>query len=793
MIDVLPFSLGAGSLIAFGLAIACLRPQWIVASPKVVLSAAALISLGAVTSLIQIQPFGLAIDVDPASEPLIDPQDPGIPIYRKAVRDFGNDDVYVIVMQTEGTFVRENLEALHRLTHRLRGLTGVASVQSLARVLSVRHDPERDMVRIDQFLNRIPEDSAEIDRLERRALSDRLYRKTLISGDGLATAINLSFRPMTDAEFVELDLDGKIAALLEQESGEARRFYIAGRPHVRAQAYHMMVGDLVRLIPVGVAVAALTLWLLSGSIFGVLIPLASCLMSTLWVFGAMATLGMNVNLITLVLGSMMICIGSVYGVHVYARFEIQVEQSGPADQPALDCLLYARTPVVMAGITTCIGFAALLLADIPATNELGWFSILGVASVTMLSLTFVPSAMSLLPRPLPLLQQDGSDQTGSASSRWFDQRLEKLLKAIEHLSVERSGLVLGCWGLATVAAVFAIGSIAIDTDVITFFKKDSKVRTDFAEVNRLITGAVPIYVMVSGPGEGTFREPKNLRMIQDLQTRLEQLPGVSEVLSSVDFVRLANRAMNNGDVDQDRIPDSRAAVAEATFLLPKSELRRFSTSNHSRTNLIVRTGRAGSAAVRALEADIRTALDAAGLPSEFTTQVSGNAVLLNRSADGIARNQATQVTFAAITIFVLICGVFRSARVALIAMAPNIAPVLIFFGVLGSGIAPLSLPTSLIGSIALGVAIDDTMHFLVAYLAQKNLGRSSKQAARHCIQKVGRPIVLTSIMLVMGFSMILLSGFATLQEFGILTAFTMAVCLATDLILLPALLVRLDA
>lgn len=125
-------------------------------------------------------------------------------------------------------------------------------------------------------------------------------------------------------------------------------------------------------------------------------------------------------------------------------------------------------------------------------------------------------------------------------------------------------------------------------------------------------------------------------------------------------------------------------------------------------------------------------------------------------------------------------------------MAPNIAPVLIFFGVLGTGIAPLSLPTSLIGSIALGIAIDDTMHFLVAYRAQRALGRGPEPAVRHCIRSVGRPIVLTSIMLVVGFLMILISGFATLQEFGYLTAFTLAVCLATDLILLPALLIRLD-
>jgi predicted RND superfamily exporter protein len=788
LIDPLSFGIGAASLIALGLLGACLRPNAIVAAPRLVIAMAGLISIGALSALIEVSPLGLTIDVDPASEPLIDPLDPGIPIYRQATADFGNDDVFVVVMETERTFARDNLEALHRLTHQLRGLPGVASVQSLARALSIRFVASEDMVRVDNFMDRVPEDEASIAELEKRALADPLYRKTLISGDGRAAAINLTFRPMTDAEFVHLDLDGKIAALLDAETRDGRRFYVAGRPHVRAQAYHTMVGDLVRLIPVAVAVAALTMWLMTGSIFGVLIPLTSCVMSTLWVFGAMAALGIDVNLITLVLGSMMICIGSVYGVHVYARFEVHAANASGDDPPALACLRYARTPVLMAGLTTCIGFAALLLAEIPATNELGWFSILGVASVTLLSLTFVPSAMSLIPLPL----HKSAEVDGTAASRWFNIQLARILATFEHLAVNRSSLVLSFWAVATVIAIATIPRITIDTDVITFFKQDSKVRTDFAAINDLITGTVPIYVMVTGPAEGTFREPDHLRMIERLQRRLEDLPGVQQVLSSVDFVKLSTSAMEGKAQSEGRIPDSRAAVAEATFILPKSELRRFTTSNHSRVNLIVRTGRAGSAAIRSLEADIRQALLDADLPPVFATAVSGNAVLLNRSADGIAQNQATQVGFAALAIFILICATFRSVRVALIAMVPNIAPVLIFFGMLGTGIAPLSLPTSLIGSIALGIAIDDTMHFLVAYQAQKNLGRDTKQAARHCIQNVGRPIVLTSIMLVVGFSMILISGFATLQEFGMLTAFTMAICLVTDLLLLPAMLVRLD-
>jgi len=785
LIDAHAFGLGAASFIAGGLAWAWLRPQSVVRRANLVFALVAGVSAAALFALVRFDPPGLTIDVDPASEPLIDPADPGIPVYQRAIRDFGHDDLYVVVMESEDTFARENLEALHRLTHRLRGVPGVAQVQSLARVVSVEYDEPLDTLRIHNFMDRVPTDALAVEALRARALADPIFEKVLLSEDARATAINLTFQPMTDGDFVDRDIDGRIAGLLEEESGPNRRFYVAGRPHVRARAYHQMVGDIVRLLPIAVLVAAITMGLMTGSISGVWIPLASCTMSTLWVFGAMAALGIDINLITLVLGSLMICIGSVYGVHVYARFERFATAAQPTEPPALACLRYTRMPVSMAGLTTSIGFAALLLADIPATNELGWFSILGVASVTLLSLTFVPAAMSRISLPL-------TDRGRLRASRWFQQKLERILDGFERIALQKTRAVLGVWGIATLLAVGSIPSISIDTDVITFFKARSDVRTDFAAVNRLITGAVPIYVMIDGGEEGAFREPENLAHVRALQERLEGLAAVDAVLSSVDFLRLANRASHDDDPAHDRVPETRAAVAEATFLLPKAELRRFSNSNHSRINLLVRTGEAGSASVRALEADIRRVLAEVELPPRFTAEVSGNAILLNRSADGIAGNQATQVGFAVTAIFILIVLVFRSPRVASIAMVPNVAPVLIFFGLLGSGVAKLSLPTSLIGSIALGIAIDDTMHFLAAYRAERRAGRSPEQAAGACIRSVGRPIVLTSIMLVVGFSMITISGFATLQEFGLLTAFTMAVCLVTDLLLLPALLVEID-
>jgi predicted RND superfamily exporter protein len=170
--------------------------------------------------------------------------------------------------------------------------------------------------------------------------------------------------------------------------------------------------------------------------------------------------------------------------------------------------------------------------------------------------------------------------------------------------------------------------------------------------------------------------------------------------------------------------------------------------------------------------------------------VTGNAILLARSADGIARGQPQSVALAAVTIFFVIALGLRSPRLGALAMIPNLVPVLVFFGLLGLGAAPLSLPTSLIGCVALGIAIDDTVHYLVRYRAERQTGASPELAIVRCSQFIGRPIAVTSVVLVAGFLVIALSDFATLREFGVLSAATMGICLVNDLILLPALLVR---
>ena len=791
MVDAVQFAVGTSLAILAGVAVAIVRPRWIVVYPWVVLSILVAITLAAGLALLRTDPWGLRIGVDSSTEPMLPRSDPGREDYAAATRAFGTDDIYVIAVEIGDAFTAENLGTLKRITKRIRALEGIRGVESLVDVPHFRYDPEMDWIEVRKFIRTIPEAPHELAELRRRAVADPIYPKTIISPDGRTAAVNVTFMPMTDGEFVDRDLDGQIRAIVAEETGPEGRFYVTGRPHIRSEAHHMLVRDILRLIPISIGVAVVLLWAMSGSVRGTLVPLVSNLTATFWTFGAMGALGVDLTLITLVLGPMLICVGCVYGVHVLARYELIAAESPDGRTAALRCLEYTRVPVLMAGITTIIGFAALLISDIPATNELGLFAILGVACVTLLSLTGIPAALSLLPlratdgRPLFQGQTRLSDRTRSA----FDSFLRRLSQIV----VRRPGPILVGWGALAIAAVALIPHTVIDTDLIKYFLEDSRVRRDFERVNELLVGAVPIYVVIDGFEEGTFREPATLGAVERTQRNLEAQEGVSAVLSAADFVKAVQGAFDGRELGDGRIPDTRQGVAEAIFMIPKSKLRRFATSNHSAVNLVVRTGELGSASLRRLEERILNAVRESGLPDSLHVAITGNTILLNHSADGIASNQTLQVSLAVLAILVLVSAVFRSVRLGLLAMVPNIIPVLLFFGALGAGAAPLSIPTSLIGCIALGIAVDDTVHFLVAYQHRRAEGASPDEAASDTIRRVGRPIVMTSIMLVVGFLVITMSGFATLREFGYLTALTMAICLSTDLALFPSLLARTRA
>lgn len=785
VIDPLWFAVIAPLVLVAAMAFAATQPRRIVGSPRVVLALVAVVTLACGALLIRVDPPGLRVRVDPSAEPLMPENDPVRERHLEAVRDFGDDEVYVVAIISEDAFSESILRALRRMGERVRELPGVRDVTSLTDVTTFRFVAEEDWIEVRPLLEAIPSDASTLAALRARALGDPLLRRTVVSDDGTTAALNVSFRKMTDRELIEHDLDGRIARIVAEELPPGTRAHIAGRPHAKSRVYHGMRRDLALLVPLAILAMGLVLAFVSGRAAGVVLPIGVALIATLWTFGALVLLDRPLTILTTLLGPNLIVIGSVYGVHFLTRFYEDVGDAPDAKTAALRCVVHVRTPVLVSGLTTVIGFGSLLVTDVPAVFDLGAFSVLGVAVTTLLSLTAMPAAAALW--PLPALDAARGDAWSRLAKR-TDALLAAWMLRFEHWSVHHARSI-AISALALVAASFvAIPHLRIDTDYLSFFRERSDVRRDFSAVNERLAGGVLLYVTFDGPTAGTFRKPAALAVVEAVQQRLDGVAGVTHTASLADTIRRLNRAVEGDDPAAERLPATRGALAELIQMVPKPDLARLTTLDQQRANLIVRTGTVGSSAVLALVGRIEDVLRSGIVPPEITASVTGNALLLSRSADHIAVQQLQSVGLATAVIFVLVAFGLRSFWLGIVAMVPNVVPVLLFFGMLGVGVAPLSLPTSLIASVALGISIDDTMHLLARWREERARGADAEEATRRACRTVGRGVLAASVMLTMGFAVIALSDFATLRQFGLLSAATMAICLANDLFLLPALL-----
>jgi predicted RND superfamily exporter protein len=773
------FAGGVASLVLGVLGWIARDPEWPVRMPRRVLVGLAIPTCLALVALLRFDPLGIDLVIDPSTEPLLPQGDAAAAHYARAVRDFGDDQVFVVAMETGDVFTTTELATLRELGDRIARLEGVRRVSSLAKVTSFGYVAEEDWIEVRPLIEDVPTEPAALASLRARVLGDPLYRRTLVSDDGGAAALNISFRELSDAQFIAADLDAEIRRIVAGVATPERRFAITGRPHIKSVMYHTMVRDLAVLIPVAFALIGVVLALFAGSWRGVALPLATVALAVLWTFGAMAALERPLSILSVLLAPTLFAVGGVYGVHVVLRYEEDLANA--PDAGVRDTVRHVRTPVLIAGVTTAVGFGALLLSDVPAVFEVGAFSVLGVGSISVLSLLAIPAVLTLWPPHAAMAR--------TRLSRWLESQLDRALLALASWSLRRSGLVLTLWAVLGLAAVASLPRIAVDTDYLSFFDPESSVRQEFEAVDALLSGAVPLSVLLEGGPAGHLREPEVLRQIETLAEALEALPEVGRVVSFLDSLRALNRAFSKGDPAAARIPDTRAGVTELWFMLPKTDLQRFATVDQSAANLVLRTGAIGSAALRDLSGRIEAVL-AAHPVRGFEATLTGNALLLARAADGVAEQQSRSVLLATAMIFALLAWVLRSPTLGLVAMVPNVVPVLLFFGVLGLGVAPLSLPTSLIGCVALGIAIDATAHYLVRYRAERDAGRTPEQAVLRCNQRVGRPVAIAAAMLTVGFGSVMASEFVTLREFGALTAGTMVVCALTDLTLLPALLAR---
>ncbi len=342
----------------------------------------------------------------------------------------------------------------------------------------------------------------------------------------------------------------------------------------------------------------------------------------------------------------------------------------------------------------------------------------------------------------------------------------------------------GSGGLLVVMLVGGT-QIEVGTGYTDSFWPGSDVRRDFDRINTQLSGANPFYVVLESGATQAFAQPAHLEALRELELWIEAQPEVGNVRSVADVLMWIRQALEDGDPAAFALPDTPSLAMQLYLFGGSDALERLIDARYRETTLVVASKVQESHKVAALVERIEDRLGE--LPAGIDAQVTGSSVLLNRTVDEIARGQLHGILAAVAIIYLVLAVMFTSARTGLVALFPNVLPIAIFFGTLGWAGIPLSPSTSLIACMALGIAVDDTIHYFARFNRDAKRQAREMPATRSALEAVIRPVTFTTAGLCAGFGALLASELASQAQFGLLAAGTLASAWLIDVTLTPAL------
>ncbi|MDJ0849487.1 MAG: MMPL family transporter [Myxococcota bacterium] len=703
------------------------------------------------------------IRIDGSVDGLLLSSDPARALDNRAKREFGNDEIIMVGFDLGRPYTADDLRKLEQISERIAGLDNVRRVRDMATTEDVRDS--------DGFLDASPlidfdTLEAELPAIRARAEDHQLYAGRLLSSDGhvFGLAVYADSEKSNDAELNRLTAE--VIAVVDALA-PPWEVHFAGYPVTAFEVNRIMRRDLALLTPVALVGIALVLAFVTRRAF----PLALLLALVVWVeLAALAWLALSRTALNVVLSSLPTILIATTGTYVvYTLGLLRRVSRDPVPAKGLVALLLR--PVLLSAGSTAIGFASLALIDVRSAGELGAALAVGCVAAGVGTLLLLPALVHLFDLRLP-----------EAPGRRFDP--SPLLSRVAQRGVRLSTHpwhVLGCTGLLLGLAVPGLLRLTVHTDTLQYFAEDNRIRGGAEFFRERLSSGFLLNVVLRGEEPGRVLDPDVLDFADRLERDLAANPKVDRTISMLDYFELIDAAVR-AEPPAQRNPGSRAAATQYLLLYESGgdpdDFERYINFDRSALSLLVSIH--GGSRVYLTAAERVEAL-AEGAPEGLAVDVLGTTFLYSKAMEELTWGMVKGLAVASLLITGVLAIGLGSLRLGLIATVPNVLPIVVFGGTLGWLGVPISMSTSLVGCIVLGLAVDDTAHVM------GHLGRERSLERLYGI--VGPPLLLTTLALGLGFSALMLSEFAFITNLGAAVVATLVLAILADLVMLPALLV----
>jgi predicted RND superfamily exporter protein len=701
------------------------------------------------------------VHFDNALELWFSDDDPELIIYEQFSQQFLADQIVVVGVFHEDIFDTISLSVVDRISTAAAELEHTYRVNSITRsVLAARLE--------HGFLD---------PQFRETVMASPVLNGTLVSSDGTGAAIVVHLARTGESAEVKGRFVAALNDIAERETDNTSvSFVLSGAPVIGKAGQAKNQRDMRVLVPVMVLIILALTFAVLRSIWLSLLPLTVVTIAVVWSFAFMGVADWQMTMLSAMLMPLILAVGVADTIHVVICFRQQIAAGQDRRGAVRNSLLRLLRPCFFTTITTVIGLLALLVSDIAPVRQFGVVAAIGVFAAFVISFTLVPTLLLII----PTADRDRASSTSSV--------LTALLIRVTGWSAQRPKTIVAVSLLLVVACSWSATRITVGVDPLTWFPADDPYRAATAKVDKAFGGSLSMEFLVSAP-RGNLNSPAMLRRLDDFETWLVQNTDITRTISIVGVVKETTRIARDAGADGYSLPQSQFLTdAMLESIQRGGQLDDWVQGDFSSARISARIPVDRAQNVVQQTPAIRTLLQDKFADDELQIRMTGYAVLVGKMQDYVIRSQIESFSVALLVIGILMFLLMRSAALGLLSLIPNLIPLLVGLGAMAYFGVALNPGTVMVTAVALGIVVDDTVHFMTAISRELCNTSDIAVAINRAVADIGRPIVVTSLLLTVGFSVLLLGSFMPSRQIGGITALIIVVALVADLLLVPAAL-----
>ena len=710
--------------------------------------------------------------------------------YKAFTDKFGEEGNLIVISVKDTTlFTIDKLNAWNNLSHSFKDHQDVSTVIAFGDLQKLKKNKTSRQFYIEPFIVDSIANESQLNLLKDEIFNKSpFYDKFLINSETQAvrTAINLKTEVVNTVkreEFVTKILEPRVAEFEKKYNLDVR---ISGMPYVRTKYSQTIKAELGKFIFLAILVTSVIFFLFFRSFRATIISIFTVCIGVMWTLGIVGLLEYELTVLTAIIPPLIIVIGMPNCIFLINKYQHELNKHGNKSLSLQKVITKIGNATLMTNVTTASGFATFITTDSKLLNEFGLVASLSILSIFILCLLIIPTVYSFLPKP-------DEKHLEHQNKKWITTLLNWMVNVVKTKKIEVYVISI----IMLAVSIIGIYKIEISGSFVDDMPRNTEFFDDIIYYEKEFNGILPLEIYIDSKRKKAITKLSTIKKMKTVEDIIAKFPELSRPISVVSLVKYSKQAFYNGNPKYYQVPTAQ----ENSFILSYAKnstsevdlLNNFvdSTGQYTRITTFMKDMKIER--MERIEEELNAEIEKVMPSDRFEVFLTGKAYLFQKGTYFLVDNLVWSLGLAIVLISLFMAYLFRNFRMIVISLIPNLLPLLITAGLMGFIGIPIKPSTILIFSIAFGISVDDTIHFLAKYRQElQDNNWQIKKSVYNSVKETGLSMFYTSIVLFFGFSVFIVSNFGGTVALGALVSGTLLLAMLSNLLLLPSLLLSLE-